>query len=852
MKLLLIESAGKLSKLKSILGSGWTIKATMGHVVELANDGEDSLGFTLDLERQRVECNYIPRGARGLKVLAELRAAVKQADTIFLATDPDREGETIAWHLTQQLRLKNPQRVVYTEITEKAVRSALARPRSIDQNLVAAGRCRDTLDKLVGYKGSPLLWKLNNGAKSMGRVQSATLHILCQREREIKAFVPQDYWSVFVDYAEGFRAYYAGTQVNADATTAESQVSDDAADPKEKQTESVKVLSQQQADQLLAIARAHPHQVVSVDSSNTTRKPPAPFTTSSLQQAAGSRLKYGSEKTMKLAQSLYEQGYITYMRTDSVTLSDDYCQQARQWLRQHDPENIPQRVATQRSRTGAQEAHEAIRPTHVDNTPDGLSAKLSQEEAKLYSLIWGRALASQCQSARLQKTRIVSRSGEVFWFARGQVITFRGYTIYWNDISSDSQLPVVQRGQQLKFQQANAEKKQTQPPPRYTEPKLVQVMEKKGIGRPSTYAPTVKVLREREYATLVKGHLQPTQLGMEVDEFLMRVLPKIVESDFTAQMEGQLDSIATGKQNWEHYLVDWNKTYFAPALAAAYQSLGTTSTNAASSRSSKQPKLTEVRCPKCEWMMQKIPCRSKKLKADHFLKCSNADCDTAMFWSDKKQGYELPYSQQLESNQKGETAIATSKTPLQQPFANTSSVKPASTASNITQYPCPVCSKPLELYEYVKDGEQKKMLRCSDATARRQDNHKKVAFFAAKGRFWSPTYGEIDKQGSSHNSSKTTNTKRVSQQRQSNKPVATKATVQMASPLASSLPASQEHPCPVCGKPLELYEYTKDGQSKQMLRCSDAAARRQDDHKNVAYFASKGVFWSPKYGEISK
>jgi DNA topoisomerase-1 len=223
-----------------------------------------------------------------------------------------------------------------------------------------------------------------------------------------------------------------------------------------------------------------------------------------------------------------------------------------------------------------------------------------------------------------------------------------------------------------------------------------------------------------------------------------------------------------------------------------------------------------------------------------------------MFWSDKKQGYELPYSQQLESNQKGETAIATSKTPLQQPFANTSSVKPASTASNITQYPCPVCSKPLELYEYVKDGEQKKMLRCSDATARRQDNHKKVAFFAAKGRFWSPTYGEIDKQGSSHNSSKTTNTKRVSQQRQSNKPVATKATVQMASPLASSLPASQEHPCPVCGKPLELYEYTKDGQSKQMLRCSDAAARRRDDHKNVAYFASKGVFWSPKYGEISK
>ena len=222
MKLLLIESAGKLKKLKSILGSGWNVKATMGHVVELANDGEDSLGFTLDKEHNRADCRYIPRGARGKKILAELRSVVRQAESVILATDPDREGETIAWHLAQQLRLKNPTRVVYTEITEKAVRSAIAHPRPLDLNLVAAGRCRDTLDKLVGYKGSPLLWKLGNGASSMGRVQSATLHILCQREREIQAFVPQDYWSVFVDYGEEFRAYYAGKAVNATATLAEA------------------------------------------------------------------------------------------------------------------------------------------------------------------------------------------------------------------------------------------------------------------------------------------------------------------------------------------------------------------------------------------------------------------------------------------------------------------------------------------------------------------------------------------------------------------------------------------------------------------------------------------------------
>ena len=556
MKLLLIESGGKIKKLRSILGPEWDIKATMGHIVELANDGEDSLGFTLDVERNHINCHYVPRGTRGKQILLELREAVKQASEVMLATDADREGECIGWHLAQQLHLKNPRRITYTEITEKAVRYALAHPRPLDLNLVAAGRCRDTLDKLVGYKGSPLLWKLGNGARSMGRVQSSALHILCQREREIRAFVPQDYWSVYVDYAEGFRAYYAGTALSPNKET-EADAGDDAADPKQKQAESIRVLSQQQADQIVAQARSSSHHIVRADATTTTRKPPAPFTTSSLQQAAGSRLKYGSEKTMKLAQSLYEQGNITYMRTDSVALSEDYCLQARQWLQQHDPQNVPERVATQRSKAGAQEAHEAIRPTHVEYTPDNLSSKLSEDEAKLYSLIWCRALASQCKPAQLQKTRIVTLSGEVFWQALGQVIKFGGYTIYWNDLSKDSQLPTVQQQQRLTLKEARSEKKQTQPPPRYTEPKLVQVMEKKGIGRPSTYAPTVKVLRDRNYACLIKGHLQPTQLGLEVDEFLIRVLPKMVEPEFTAEMESALDDVAAGKQQWERYLLNW-------------------------------------------------------------------------------------------------------------------------------------------------------------------------------------------------------------------------------------------------------------------------------------------------------
>lgn len=699
MKLLLIESPGKIRKLKSILGSEWDIKATMGHVVELANDGEDSLGFTLDAQHNHIHCNYVPRGKRGKQVLKELREAAKLASEIYIATDPDREGETIGWHVAQQLRLKNPRRVTYSEITEQAVRYAIAHPRSLDMDLVAAGRCRDTLDKLVGFKGSPLLWKQGNGAKSMGRVQSAALHILCQREREIIAFVPKDYWSVYVDYVEGFRAYYAGTALSSDAKAEDADKSDDAADSKDKQVESLRVLSQSEADLLVAQAKSNSHQVVRVDATTTTRKPPAPFTTSSLQQAAGSRLKFGSERTMKIAQTLYESGYITYMRTDSVALSDQYKQDARQHLQQHDPQNLPDKVAAQKSSSSAQEAHEAIRPTHVNDTPEILAAKLSDEEFKLYQLIWNRAIASQCQNARLQKTCIVTRSGTVFWQARGQVVVFQGYTRYWNDLSNDSQLPLVKQGQMLNLKFAGAEKKQTQAPLRYSEPKLVQTMERRGIGRPSTYSSTIKVLREREYVGSLKGNLQPTKLGMEVDDFLSRVLPDLIQAEFTAGMEAELDAIASGKQNWEKYLTNWNTTYFAPAITAAYESLKTS------------------------------PGSTKRSSAAAEI---------------------------------NPTAAATRK--VSPPAKQKGAFSP--TPSSITEHPCPVCSQPLELYEYVKENQLRQMLRCSNVQARREANHKEAVFFPARGVFWSSKYGEIALAGSVNKA-----VTKPSQSAQNNKPI---------------------------------------------------------------------------------
>ncbi|MEM9908120.1 MAG: type I DNA topoisomerase, partial [Cyanobacteria bacterium P01_D01_bin.44] len=683
--LLLIESPGKLKKLSQILGPGWTVKASMGHIRELTNDGEDALGF--DLDGNQINCRYTPRNTRARQVISTLRQAVKQADMVYIATDPDREGETIGWHLQQALRLKNPRRVVYSEITPTAVRQAIAQPRNLDQDLIAAGRARDCLDKLVGYKGSRhVVWPLNNGAKSMGRVQSATLHLLCLREREIQTFTPQDYWSVWVTYQEGFKAFYRRRP------TARRRNADTAKDdtvPQKNTPESDRITTQAEADRLVEMARANPHQVVTVEGNVKHQSPPPPFITSTLQQSAGSKLRFNPDKTMKVAQSLYEAGYITYMRTDSVVLSAPFRAAVRDYLSQHDPTNVPKKTTQHRAVKGAQTAHEAIRPTDVNLTPQQLEGSISSDAAQLYALIWNRAVASQCCPARLRKTRIVTQSGDAFWETRGQVVEFAGYTRYWNNLSADSQLPTLQQGQPLQLKQAQADPKQTQPPPRYTEPKLVQLMERQGIGRPSTYAPTIKTLRDRTYVQLVKSKLQPTELGLALDAALGNLLPDLIQPAFTAQMEAELDAIATGQQDWQTYLTGWYREYFAPALDQARTKLRTggiathpspTKTEIkplptapphvrlASTVSSTEPSAhveayhptshhqdasistgnynksqkSKVKCPKCGQAMNKIPSRSKKLKAKHFLKCGAPGCGTVMFWNPKQKGYELP------------------------------------------------------------------------------------------------------------------------------------------------------------------------------------------------------------------
>lgn len=728
--LLIVESPGKLKTLRKILGRGWDVQPSVGHITELAHDGDDSLGF--DLGDNAIICRYIPRGDRGKEVIQKLRASARNAQEVYLATDPDREGEAIAWHIAQQLKLSNPKRVVYTQITEKAVQAALAKPITLDSNLIHAQQCRQCLDKLVGYKVSPLLWN-STGGKSAGRVQSATLHLICQREREIQAFTPQSYWSVWVDYQEEFRAFYKGRAADAKpAESAEDEANDEAHDDTKegakgepKAIESTRVLSLEEAEQLTQTARQHPHRVIRAEGKSVTKAPPPPLITSSLQQSAGSQLGFNPEKTMAVAQSLYEgveladgpKGLITYMRTDSVELSPEFIDQARAYLEQKDPKNLPASRTRHKTKDSAQAAHEAIRPTDVFLTPKSIRAYLSQEQYDLYALIWRRAVASQAAPAKLLKTVILTQSGNVFWEARGMMVEFPGYTFYWNNLDKASQLPTLEKEQPVNLAEAGHEQKQTQPPSRYTEAKLVQLMEKKGIGRPSTYASTIKTLKERLYLELKGKVLHPTALGLQTDDVLSDVLPEIVSSDFTAAMESSLDAIAEGKQGWEQYLIGWNRDYLQPALAKAQQAIREKFPNRLyRSQNDQNLAKSRTRCPDCNQMLAKVP--SKKVSKGYFLKCVQGCPDLIMFWSERDKKWEKPRGA---NGQAGTTA----------------------TKGQLTQFSCPVCKKPMETYPYTKNGEEKLLLRCSNAKARMEKKHADAVYFQSKGKWWSPKHGEL-------------------------------------------------------------------------------------------------------------
>ncbi len=535
--LIIVESPAKTRTIRQFVGKNYEIEASMGHVRDLP---KSKLG--VDVE-DNFKPHYMALRDRSA-MLKKLGAAVQKADTVYLATDPDREGEAIAWHLVQALKIANPRRIEFNEITRRAVTEALARPRAVDMKRVDAQQARRVLDRLVGYTLSPLLQKkMHKWGLSAGRVQSVAVRLICEREREIQAFVPEEYWDIFA-------------QVTPDEPENAFEVK-----LVEKGGSKAKIENEEQAQQVLAEIWESAPRVAKVKVTDQSRRPAAPFTTSTLQQEAANRLGLSARRTMRLAQALYEGiemgeeghvGLITYMRTDSTRVAQEAQTAARELIAStYGEDYLPPRPPQYAARAGAQEAHEAIRPTVPARTPDQV-AKLLQDEdqVRLYRLIWSRFVASQMADMRLRITTVDVEAGEYLLRGRGVHVLFPGFSVLQPTRDVESVMPLVTEGQALTLLGASATQKFTEPPARYSEASLVRALEAKGIGRPSTYAAIIGTIQDRGYVYLETKHFRPTDLGFAVTDQLVTHFPDVINVEFTADMEAKLDQIEEGEANW--------------------------------------------------------------------------------------------------------------------------------------------------------------------------------------------------------------------------------------------------------------------------------------------------------------
>ena len=519
--LLIVESPTKARTIGAYLGKDYTVLASVGHVRDLPKSNKDAV----DIESGFVPHYVIPAEKR--EVIEKIKNAAAKASAVYLATDPDREGEAIAWHIKEVAGLKKPQRVVFHEITKAAVEEAIAHPRAIDENLRQAQEARRVLDRIVGYDLSGLIWKKVRYGLSAGRVQSPALRILAEREREIKAFIPETYFTL--------SAHFKTKSAEFPATCAE--------EPKTKE----------EADRIVTLGRAASWSVADVGEKEEARNPRPPFTTSTLQQTASTRLGFAPSRTMRAAQKLYEAGHITYMRTDSVALAKDaVAKMASMVESQFGKEYVEVRVYKTTSKN-AQEAHEAVRPTdaardHAGATPD---------EQRLYELIRTRALASQMAAARIMRTSITAQASATIptFSANGSRVLFPGWlALDTRARGEDVELPKLAVGEPLTLLSLGAEEKQTEPPNRYTEAGLIRELEKRGIGRPSTYASIMKTIQDRGYVDKDGRTLKPTATGMVVSGWLEENFPEYISDTFTAQMEDQLDDMARGERGYRETL----------------------------------------------------------------------------------------------------------------------------------------------------------------------------------------------------------------------------------------------------------------------------------------------------------
>ncbi|MCX7793575.1 MAG: type I DNA topoisomerase [Thermodesulfovibrionales bacterium] len=563
--LVVVESPAKAKTINKILGKDYEVFASIGHIKDLP---ENELG--VDVENNFTPKYIIIPGKE--KIVKELKKNAKNKKAIFLATDPDREGEAIAWHIAEEVKDGIPvYRVTFNEITEKAVKEAFKNPGSLDINKVEAQQARRILDRLVGYSLSPLLWKKVKRGLSAGRVQSVALRLVVEREREIEAFKPEEYWTI-----EGI--FDTGDSENPVSITAKLyRYKDRLVIERAKDGKTNFLLKDKAtADALIEELRAKNYILAEQERKKRKRNPPPPFITSTLQQEAAKRLGFTAKKTMLIAQQLYEGieipdegsiGLITYMRTDSVRVSPE----AQQWARKYIEENfgkdyLPPEPPHYKSKKGAQEAHEAIRPTYVEKTPEKVKKFLSKDHYALYKLIWDRFIASQMAPAQLESTTYIIRDidDSAEFRTTGTVIKFPGFLragseeqITNDDSEEDLQLPDIPEGKGLNLSELKGSQHFTQPPPRYTEATLVKTLEERGIGRPSTYATILSTIQERKYVTKVDGRFIPSELGILVNDLLVERFPELIDVGFTAKMEEELDEIEEGRLKWLKVVKDF-------------------------------------------------------------------------------------------------------------------------------------------------------------------------------------------------------------------------------------------------------------------------------------------------------
>ncbi len=571
-KLVIVESPAKAKTIEKFLGRDFHVMASMGHIVDLPKKG---LGVNT---RKDFAPKYEVIEKKD-KLIDDLKAASLRADEVFLAPDPDREGEFIAWSLQNVLGLQNPRRAVFHEITKRAVQDAIKKPRQINEDLFNAQQARRVLDRLVGYKISPLLWRRIQSGTSAGRVQSVALRVICDREAEIRAFVPEEYWSITATLSkhqqkERFEATLISRLKDINAISEDASTNgDEAAAPAEKQNGTgkapkrekgrIKISSKEESDAILAELRGATYSVLKYEEREQRRQPYLPYTTSTMQQDASARLYFKPKKTMSVAQQLYEgialgdrghQGLITYMRTDSTRISDEAQTAVKAFISSEYGQPYVGAGRTGKAKATTQDAHEAIRPTDVTLIPKNVKQYLTPDQFKLYELIWRRFVASFMAPAVFDTVRADIVAKQYVFRATGSNLKFPGFYAVWPREEDEKLLPTMQVNEALDLHGLKPEQHFTQPPPRYTEASLIKELEEQGIGRPSTYVTIISTIQDRGYAEQEQRRFVPTQLGWIVNEVMNKHFPDIVDIGFTADMERKLDDIEEGRRSWTEFL----------------------------------------------------------------------------------------------------------------------------------------------------------------------------------------------------------------------------------------------------------------------------------------------------------